>query len=292
MKSLRFAGYLALISLFVLTLCLARPALADDRGEGALDPSQPQGITVDEIIQKFAAKEKQFKIAREQYTYTQDVKVQTLDGETVDGEYHQVTDVLFDDQGHRIEQVVFAPQTSLQRVTMTQSDYDDIRNRLPFVLTSDDIGKYQVMYVGKQKEDELGTYVFDIAPKVIEKGERYFQGRIWVDDHDFQIVKTYGETVPQVHNAKHPEKENLSPKFTTWRQQIDGKYWFPTYTRAEDTLHFAAEEVRMRYMVKYTNYKRYGAKSRITYEGQEVSKGQDAPSGTQQPSGTTPAPKQ
>jgi hypothetical protein len=292
MKSLRFAAYLGPISLFVLTLCLTLPALADDRGEGALDPSQPQGTTVDAIIQKFAAKEKQFKIARDQYTYTQDVTVQTLDGDTVDGEYHQVTDVLFDDHGHRIEQVVFAPQSNLQRVTMTQSDYDDIRNRLPFVLTSDDIGKYQVMYVGKQKEDELGTYVFDIAPKEIEKGERYFQGRIWVDDHDFQIVKTYGETVPQVHNAKHPEKENLSPKFTTWRQQIDGKYWFPTYTRAEDTLHFASEEVRMRYKVKYSNYKRYGAKSRITYEGQEVSKGQEAPSGTQQPSGTTPAPKQ
>jgi hypothetical protein len=277
--------------LSLLTLCLALPALADDRGEGPLDPSQPQGISVDEIVQKFSAKEKQFKQARDQYTYTQDVKVQTVDGGSVDGEYHQVTSVLFDDSGKRIEQVVFAPQSSLQRVVMTQSDYDDIRNRLPFVLTSDDIGKYQVLYVGRQKEDDLGTYVFDIAPKVIEKGERYFQGRIWVDDRDFQIVKTYGETVPQVHNIKHPEKENLSPKFTTWREQIDGKYWFPTYTSAEDTLHFSGNDVTMRYIVKYRDYKRYGAKSKITYDGQEISK--DAPqSGTQQPGGTTPPPKQ
>jgi hypothetical protein len=155
---------------------------------------------------------------------------------------------------------------------MTQADYDDIRNRLPFVLTTADIGKYQILYVGKQREDELGTYVFDIAPKEIEKGERYFQGRIWVDDHDYQIVKTYGETVPQVHNAKHPEKENLSPKYTTWRQQIDGKYWFPTYTYAEDTLHFSNGDVKMRYIVKYKNYKRYGAKSKITYDGQEVTR--------------------
>jgi len=271
----------------MLTLCLAVPAVADDRGEGKLDPSQPQGITVDAIIQQFAAKEKQFKMAREQYTYTQDVTVQTLDGNTVDGTYRQVSDILFDDSGKRIEQVVFAPQSTLERVIMTQSDYDDIRNRLPFVLTSDDIGKYQILYAGKQKEDELGTYVFDIAPKEIEKGERYFQGRIWVDDHDFQIVKTYGETVPQVHNPKHPEKENLSPKYTTWREQIDNKYWFPTYTYAEDTLHFAQGDVQMRYIVKYKNYKRYGSKSRITYEGQEISKG-DA----QQPSGTPPPPKQ
>ena len=273
----------------LLTLCLVIPALADDRGEGKLDPSQPTGVTVDEIIQKFAAKEKQFKIAREQYTYTQDVTIQTLDGDTVDGQYRQVSDILFDDTGKRIEQVTFAPQSSLQRVIMTQSDYDDIRHRLPFVLTSDEIGKYQILYVGKQKEDELGTYVFDIAPKQIEKGERYFQGRIWVDDHDFQIVKTYGETVPQVHNAKHPEKENLSPKYTTWREQIDGKYWFPTYTYAEDTLHFSNGDVEMRYIVKYKNYKRYGAKSKITYDGQEISRGE----GQQQPqSGSGSTPKQ
>ena len=111
----------------LLTLCLALPALASDRGEGPLDPSQPQGITVDEIIQRFAAKEKQFKIAREQYTYRQSVTVQTLDGDTVDGEYQQVDDVLFDDKGNRIEHVVFAPQSSLVGIPMTREDFDDIQ---------------------------------------------------------------------------------------------------------------------------------------------------------------------
>src|SRR5271165_5549682 len=150
-------------SLLLLTLCLALPALASDRGEGALDTSQPQGITVDEIIQRFAAKEKQFKIAREQYTYRQSVTVQTLEGDSVDGEFKQVVDVLFDDKGHRMEQVVFAPQSSLQRIAMTREDFDDIQHRMPFVLTSDEIPEYQILYVGKQKEDELGTYVFDVA---------------------------------------------------------------------------------------------------------------------------------
>ena len=286
-QSMRRAFCSQSVLLALLTLCLAIPAVSDDRGEGKLDPSPPTGVTVDQIVQKFAAKEKEFKQARDQYTFTQDVTVETLDGTHVDGQYRQISDILFDDNGKRIENVVFAPQSTLERVTMTQSDYDDIRNRLPFVLTSDDIGKYQVQYAGKQKEDELGTYVFDIAPKTMEKGERYFQGRIWVDDHDFQIVKTYGETVPQVHNPKHPDKENLSPKFTTWREQIDNKYWFPTYTYAEDTLHFAQSDIPMRYIVKYKNYKRYGSKSRITYEGQEVSKGDG-----QQPNGTTAPPKQ
>ena len=101
MKYFQGPPRLLAFSLFLLALCLALPALASDRGEGPLDPSQPQGITVDEIIQKFAAKEKQFKIAREQYTYRQSVTVQTLEGDTVDGEYKQVDDILFDDKGKR-----------------------------------------------------------------------------------------------------------------------------------------------------------------------------------------------
>jgi hypothetical protein len=281
-------------AILAVALCLAHPAVAsDDRGEGPLDPSRPTGVTVDQIIQKFAAKEKQFKAARDQYTYTQDVTIKATSEAGGEGLYRQVSDVLFDNQGHRVEQVTYAPQSSLQsaNITMTQADFDDIRNRLPFVLTSDDIAKYDLLYAGKQREDELGTYVFDVAPKTMEKGERYFQGRIWVDDRDFQIVKVYGETVPQVHNPKHPEKENLSPKYTTWRQQIDNVYWFPVYTYAEDTLHFSGgDNVKMRYIVKYKNYKRYGAKSKITYDGQEVTRGDDA--GTAPPSGSTPPQQQ
>jgi hypothetical protein len=243
--------------------------------QGPLDKSQPQGITVDEIIKRFAAKEKQFKEARDQYTYRQDVKVMTLDGDTPDGYYQEVFDVSFDDKGHKVKNVVFAPQPTLQRIQMTEEDFDDIENRLPFVLTSDEIGEYDILYVGQQKMDELGTYVFDIAPKQIVGKKRYFQGRIWVDNHDFQIVETYGKTVPDIRKKKG--NENLFPKFTTWREQIDGQYWFPTYTRAEDTLKFSLGDVKIREIVKYTNYKRFGSKSRITYEGQEVKKAEPKP---------------
>jgi hypothetical protein len=283
------------LAFLALVACLALPSFAQ-RGEGQLDPSQPTGITVEEIIQKFAAKEKQFKIAREQYTYRQTVTVQTLDGDTVDGEYKQVDDILFDDSGKRLDQVVFAPQSTLQRISMTREDFDDINHRMPFVLTSDDISEYQILYVGKQKEDELGTYVFDIAPKQMEKNKRYFQGRIWVDDHDFQIVKTYGKNVPDIGvGKKRGGQENLFPNFTTWRQQIDGQYWFPVYTKVDDELHFSTGDVHVRQIVKYSNYKRFGSKVKITYEGQEISKEQPQ-SGTQpsngQPAGAQAPPKQ
>src|ERR1700704_5623086 len=267
---LTFPSILSLAALFsVLMPIIMLPAVARAQ-EGALDKSVPKGITVEEIIKRFSIKEKAFKEARDQYTFRQDVKVMTLDGDTPDGYYQQVFDVTFDDKGRKIKNVVFSPQPTLQRLMMTQEDFDDIENRLPFVLTSDEIGEYDILYVGQQKQDELSTYVFDVAPRQIVGKKRYFQGRIWVDDHDFQIVETYGKTVPDIRKKKG--NENLFPKFTTWREQIDGQYWFPTYTRAEDTLKFSTEDIKIREIIKYTNYQRFGSKVTITYQGEEVKK--------------------
>jgi len=263
-----------LLCLVLLACGLGPTVLAQ---EGQLDTAQPEDITPDEIIKRFAAKETEFAKAREQYTYRQDVKVQTVDGETVDGEYREVFDVLFDDKGKRMENVVFAPQSNLSRIFMSQEDLDDIRHKLPFVLTDAEIPEYNILYVGQQSEDELHCYVFDIAPKKIEGKKRYFQGRVWVDDKDFQIVKTYGKTVPDLCNGhpcnevkKRGDQENLFPKFTTWRQQIDGQYWFPVYTKADDELHFKMEDVHIREIVKYEDYKRFGSNVKILYEGKEV----------------------
>jgi len=268
---LTFPFILSLAALFGVLLPVIMLPSAARAQEGALDKSAPKGITVEEIIKRFSIKEKAFKEARDQYTFRQDVKVMTLEGDTPDGFYQQVFDVTFDDKGRKIKNVVYSPQPTLQRLMMTSEDFDDIENRLPFVLTSDEIGEYDILYVGQQKQDELSTYVFDVAPKQIVGKKRYFQGRIWVDDHDFQIVETYGKTVPDIRKKKG--NENLFPKFTTWREQIDGQYWFPTYTRAEDTLKFSTEDIKIREIIKYTNYRRFGSKSKITYEGQEVQKG-------------------
>lgn len=274
--SFRSLSSLALSGLSILAFS-ALPALAQ-RGEGPLNSAQPQGITVDQIIQRFASKEKMFKEARDGYTYTQSVKVMTVDGDTVTGEYQEVFDVLFDNRGNRIEQVKFAPQSTLENggISMTEQDLNDIRHLMPFVLTSEEIPEYDILYRGTQQEDELHCYVFDIAPKKIEKNKRYFQGRIWVDDHDFQIVKTYGKSVPDIRKKN---QENLFPQFTTWRQQIDNVYWFPVYTRADDVLHFSMGDVHIREIVKYEDYKRFGSKVKITYQGEELP-GQGQP-GTQ-----------
>src|SRR5437899_9956085 len=269
--SMKFKSRLALL----VATTVIFPALQAFAQEGPIDPTQPKGVTADEVIKRFAATEKEFKAALDLYAYRQTVKVQTVDGDTIDGEYAQTFDVTFDDQGHKVKTVVYAPESSLQRISMTQEDVDDIENRLPFVLTSDEIPEYDILYAGQQQEDELHCYVFDIAPKKIDPKRRYFQGRIWVDDRDLQIVKTFGKPVPETHKKNN---ENLFPKFTTWREQVDGKYWFPAYTKADDTLHFRTggfQDVHIRDIIKYTDYKRYGSKTVITYEGKQLPGAQD-----------------
>jgi hypothetical protein len=268
---MRFPSLFRLFPILLLVISLSPAAHADDRGEGELNPALPTGLSVDQIIQKFAAREREFKVAREKYTWHQAIIVQTVDGDTVDGEYRQEFDVLFNNAGKRLEHVTFAPANTLERIQMTPEDEQDFRNLMPFVLTSDEIPEYNIKYVGQQTEDELNTFVFDISPKQIEKGKRYFEGRVWVDNHDLQIVKTFGKAVPDIKKGKN--NENLFPKFTTWREQVDGVYWFPTYTKADDELHFSNGDVHTRQIVKYSHYKRFGSAVKITYDGQEVQKG-------------------
>src|SRR6201993_4338236 len=234
------------------------------------DPPMP----VDEIIRKFSEKEKSFRIARANYTYHQTVRVQNLNAnDRVLGEYYVESDITFDASGKRTERITKAPPNTLQNIQLTPEDLQDIREIQPFVLTSDDINKYSLKYLGKEMVDEIDCFVFDVAPKTIEKGQRYFQGQIWVDDKDLQIVKTYGKAVPDLRKGQ----ENLFPRFETYREQVDGLCWFPTYTRALDTLQFSSGAQRIRMILKYENYKKFQADVKLTFgdavDGSNGSKG-------------------
>jgi hypothetical protein len=258
----------------LFALSLSAPLCAQ-QGFGAIDPAPPTGKTVAQIIETMGKQESAFAAARNDYSFRQDVKFNTISDDTgrPDGEYHQVTDISYAKDGKREEHVVFAPGSSIERVIMTENDFKDIERRLPFVLTAPELPEYNITYVGRQKVDELDTYVFDVAPKELVKGKRYFQGRAWVDQQDNEIVLVNGMNVPQDTRAGH---EDLSPPFTTYYQQIDGQYWFPTYTKAEGTLHFAAQngalsqDTRVRTVIHYTDYKRFRTRSTIFYNGQDI----------------------
>ncbi|HEX3661809.1 MAG TPA: hypothetical protein VHU89_10285 [Acidobacteriaceae bacterium] len=244
-----------------------------DSGFGPLDPTPP-ALPVAQIIQEFTAKEAVFKQAMDNYTWQRSVRVETLDDDNKpDGQYYQVVDVVFDSEGHRTERVVDAPESSLTRVMMSPADFSDIEERLPFVLTTEDAPQYNISYLGKQRIDEIETWVFDIKPKVLEKKHRYFQGRIWVDQKDHQIAVTNGKNVP---DDTRPGHEDLSIPFATYRQMVDGKYWFPVYTHGDGVLHFSAghgylsQNVHMRETVKYTNYHQFHTSIRVIYGGQDI----------------------
>jgi len=229
-----------------------------DPGNGPLNPALPPGISPAGIIQDFSAKEAKFKAARERYTYTTKVTLQTLDNNNhVDGEYQQISQIMVNDDGRRVEKTTFAPQSTLRKLSLSQDDLDDIRERLPFPLTPEELPRFAMTYVGRQRVDELNTFVFDVSPKKTKKETKLFEGRIWVDDLDLMIVKTCGKPREDeiTHVNKKNELDNLTPVFVTYREQFDGQFWFPTYSRADELLRFPRGFVHIREVVKYSDYK-------------------------------------
>jgi hypothetical protein len=247
-----------------------------DSGFGRIDLTDPP-VPPEQIIKEFSAKETEFHEALDHYTYRRDARVQVIDDDTgkVKGEWYEVDDVIFDPSGRRTEKVVFAPASTLEQagIMMSPSDLQDIQHGYPFVLTTADLPLYDIKYGGRQQVDDVNCYVFDVSPKTIEKGKRYLDGRIWVDSTDLQIVVTDGRIVP---DDTKKNQEDLHPPFMTWRQQVDGHYWFPVYTKGEGILHFSggygymAQDVHIRDVIKYTDYKRFGSSSKVFYNGQEV----------------------
>ena len=243
--------------------------------------ADPSPTEIERIKWEFAAKEKVFKAARDNYTYHQINKLTEYDdGGNPVGTFQQEWDILFEDSGKRIERVTYAPPDSLKRLIVTKEDLENFRSIQPFVMTTDELPEYDVKYLGHVPVDQITAYVFDVRPKELKKGRLYFQGRVWVDDRDLQIVKSEGKTVPQLQGKKG---ENLFPRFATYREQIDGKFWFPTYTLADDTLYFQqGGAVKIKQIIRYTDYKQF--KSRVRILSTEAV---DAP---QTPDSATPPP--
>ncbi len=249
---------IAPLTLFI-TAIIATPILSAQQPTGSSAPlSQAEA---DRVIAAFTAKEGQFRRALNLYSFKRDAIVQSLGmGGQVAGEYHRVSYFTFDDQGNRYEKISFFPMPSFGGVT--QEDLEDLGGIEPFALEPSKIDRYNIKYVGKEKIDELNLYVFDVAPKVMpdpkKTKERLFTGRIWVDDQDLQIVKTKGKGVPET-------KINKFPTVETYREQIDGRYWFPTYSYADEELIFDnGEPLHVRMQVKYSDFAPARATLKIT----------------------------
>jgi hypothetical protein len=218
------------------------------------------------IIRAFTQRESEFRKALNEYGFTRDAVIQTLAwGGQISGEYHRTSRFVFDDSGNRFEKILFFPIPTVKAISITPEDIEDLGGVQAFSLEASKINEYDFAYVGKEKIDELELYVFDVTPKLLsdqkrlaamkksKSTERYFQGRIWVDDQDYQIVKARGKGVP--------EFDQRFPTFETYREQVDGKYWFPTYSYADDELTFKdGNSVHVRMRIKYKDFQRLKGK--------------------------------
>ena len=217
---------------------------------------------IDKIVTAFSGKEGQYRQALNQYGFKREATVQIAGfGGQIAGEFRRDSQFTFGDDGRRFEKIIFAPVSKISDL-VTPEDLEDLGGVNQFALEASKINQYNFTFVGKEKIDELNLYVFDVAPKVMPDAkktkERFFQGRIWVDDQDLQIVKTKGKGVPET-------KDNKFPIVETWRENIDGKYWFPTYAYANDQLYFdkigTTEHIKLK--IKFSDYKEGRSSVRI-----------------------------
>jgi hypothetical protein len=255
---------------FILLFCCAllAPALARaqstavcDEGNGEMNPEVPKDVDPDAVIQKFAANEAQTRKALQNYSFALDILMQTMGDTGPNGEYHRQSQIIYDGKEKPQEKVSFNSVSTLKDITITQEDLDDARDGMLGVLTPDRLGEYYVRYLGQQPVDQLKTLVFDVAPKKEQK-KGLFHGQVWVDSKDFVIVKPCGQIMREPEtirvNRRIVRSNNVSPVTATYREQIDGKYWFPTYSRADGDVNFRSGGVYVKETVKRQKYSRTG----------------------------------
>ena len=280
LKGLLFLGVMLILTSSAAQVSWTQTPASGNNG-GAISAAE-----VERIIKTFTAKETQFRHALNEYSFKRDAVLQSLGmGGQVTGEYHRVSLFTFDDAGGRYEKISYFPMPSFAGL-ISQEDLDDLGGIGPFALEPSKISQYEFRYVGRDKIDELNLYVFDVAPKVMPDAkktkERFFMGRVWVDDQDLQIVKTKGKGVPET-------KKNKFPIVETYREQIDGRYWFPTYSYADEELIFEdGNTLHIRMKVRYSDFELARAKVKIIEIDDPNAPKQDAPKPETKPPATTP----
>jgi len=248
---------------------LPAPAQQVSTASTAAPAASPAGVDVERIIREFTTKEAMFRSALNQYSFKREAIVQTIGmGGQISGEYRRVSRFVFDDSGRRYEKIELFPIPTLTEIQLTPEDLEDMSGVQTFALEPSQINFYNISYVGREQIDELNLYVFDVTPKVLpdpkKTKERFFKGRIWIDDQDLQVVKVRGKGVPE-------KKGERFPTFETYREQIDGKFWFPTYTYADEELIFDnGGVVRLRMRITFTDFARPRAKVKVIEEGQDI----------------------
>lgn len=220
-----------------------------------------------DLVKRVAARETLTEAARSRYMYKQSVRVEDFHPNGIKaGEYGEVREIIFLEDGKRSERELKKTWNRLVRMKLTPEDFRDLREVQPMLLTKDTLFIYETKYKGEEDVDGIDCWLLSVRPRQILEGQRLFEGMLWIDKRDDSIVRSEGQAVPQIRSTKN---ENLFPHFTTIRRKVDGQHWFPVKTFGDDVLHFRTGSERMRIIVEYSDYKRFGSESTIKFEGEK-----------------------
>jgi hypothetical protein len=240
-----------LLSLILVLVCLSVvSAFGQASSVVKTDLSQAE---IDRIVKKFTQNEALFRQALNVYAFNRYATMQTVGmGGQISGTFKRDSYLTFNEAGERFEKILFAPISTVTEISISVEDIDNLGGIDPFAIEPKVANQYNFTFLGKEKIDELNLYVFEVGPKVMpdwKKGlAKFFQGRIWVDDEDLMIVKSKGKAVPE-------GKQRFATMETT-RENVDGKYWFPSFTSSDDELVFDnGQATKMRIRVRYKDYK-------------------------------------
>jgi hypothetical protein len=221
-------------------------------------PSQPHPgpppIPESEIIRRFAANEDVMKKEYDAYNFDRSIHIEELTDPG--GKFSVSGQVYTKPNGERFLRIENPPETNLKQTDFTLEDVRAIAQLPLFILTTEEIANYVFTYAGQDKLDQLNTYVFQVKPKQLSRQRRYFEGVVWVDDHDLTVVKSYGKFVSEIagNGMKMP-----FTMFETFRENFQEKYWLPTYTRSDDYVEDKdAGELHMRMVIRDTDFKLAG----------------------------------
>jgi hypothetical protein len=241
------------------------------------EPPAAPSLPPEEIVRRFSQKEDDYLKSRPNYSFRKSVRIQEFgpDG-NVAGEFLRVTQYTRLNDGRVAVKAIENPQSTLQGIYLAPEDLEALDHIPAFPITSSQITKYDLKYLGREQVDELDCYIFQVKPKRVERANAYFDGVIWVDAQYLEVVKTYGKWVTDQGDTRGIAQMPFS-MFETYRENVDGKYWFPDYMRSDDTLRVKDAEIPVRLVIKWSDFKPAGAATST-----------QPPSSAQPPSSTTP----
>jgi hypothetical protein len=267
-----FASYFnspSMLLALAFSVFLVPPLLAQENAPGPLPPppehnvtrvvgvpkpEAPPSLPPAEIIANFTRKETEFQATRPQFAYRKSIRIQEFgpDGKP-SGEYTATYDAERSADGQLYEKAIAAPQSTLQYLQFDPEDAQ-LLTRIPaFPVTAGQLARYNLQYLNTERVDEVDCYIFQVSPKTLERQHPLFDGVMWVDQKYLEVVKTYGQWVTDL-GPVHPATLPFT-MFETYRDNVEGRYWFPDYSRADSVYKMKDRDVPIRVTIKWTNFK-------------------------------------